>query len=200
MNDSHDCDTCTCEAKLADLLRNLNVTLVIPAATALVALAVLVWPRSAAATEHWPRFPAVPKEDPEPRSTFEAVTAGQLCFTGERGITNCTYRVGRDLIFAVVGIGDILPGFKDPNTFIDVLKAESSGDFEISFGLVHGCIIVKPNDIAGVVLRQEYQDFGFALVSPRNGRVYHDYDWRDCKADGATGAPLQYFKHEEHEP
>jgi hypothetical protein len=55
-------------------------------------------------------------------------------------------------------------------------KVDWDGDLYATYGVGHGCVIVK----RGKQLAAEYPlEFAVAFVSPRNGKVYRT--WPDCK-------------------
>jgi len=103
---------------------------------------------------------------PAPQSTHDAVVAGMACKQNPAGSLECEYRVGRSLYFAVVGVGDKDAAITFYSTSID-------GDYYASVGVAHGCVIVKPGE-----LTLKSRPFDFAFVSPRNGKVYAD--WQSC--------------------
>jgi hypothetical protein len=71
--------------------------------------------------------------------------------------------VGHDLEIWVVGIGL-------PDTAVTFARSNFEGDFYATFGMKHLCVTIK----SGKDLLQ-----GFAFISPRNGKVYKD--WETCK-------------------
>lgn len=99
-------------------------------------------------------------------ATYDAVLAGRECKDESQQIT-CEYRVGRSLYFAVVGIGS-------PDTAITVFKSDWDGDYYATYGLLHGCVIVKPGAKAPTSSL-----LMFAFVSPKNGKVYPS--WGACQ-------------------
>ena len=98
-------------------------------------------------------------------STFDAVVAGTRCEQNPMGSLECNYRVGKALKFGVVGVGDA-------DAAITFYAVSFDGDYYASVGVAHGCVIVKPGKVTDL-------GAGFAFVSPRNGKVYHD--WQSCK-------------------
>ena len=56
------------------------------------------------------------------------------------------------------------------------MKSDFDGDFYVTFGVLHGCVIVKPgkNNPRFDLLSQ------FAFISPKNGKVCKD--WERCRA------------------
>jgi len=111
--------------------------------------------------------------DPETqRTTANEVYRGRECQRQESiNQLDCTYTVGEDLEFDIAGVGQ-----RDAS--ITVLRTVGyEGDFYASFGLLHGCVIVKPGSGNPAAQRA----FQMAFVSPRTGEVYAD--WETC-ADG----------------
>jgi hypothetical protein len=84
---------------------------------------------------------------------------------------DCRYKVGKDLEFTIAGIGQ-------PDTGVTFVKSSFEGDFYASFGIQHGCVIVKRGQKA--VTSQELSGpdsaFDFAFVSPKNGKVYRRWE------------------------
>lgn len=64
--------------------------------------------------------------------------------------------------FAIDGIGE-------SDTGIAFLHSDLHDEYYARVGLLHGCVIIMPSDLAR----------GFAFVSPRNGKVYNN--WMQCK-------------------
>lgn len=104
---------------------------------------------------------------PSRPSTHDAIVAGMACKQNSFGSLECEYRVGRSLYFAVIGVGD-----KD--AAITFYASSFDGDYYASVGVLHGCVVVKPGkEIQGPSV------LDFAFVSPRNGKVYSD--WQSCR-------------------
>ena len=108
----------------------------------------------------------IPAAALEPR-THDVVVAGMQCKQNSFGSLECDYHVGRSLHFGVVGVGD-----KD--AAITFYASSFNGDYYASVGVLHGCVIVKP----GKAIRGSAA-LDFAFVSPRNGKVYAD--WQSCR-------------------
>lgn len=110
-----------------------------------------------------------------PPSTVDVVVAGMTCRQSAitAGAMNCEYVVGKGLKFSIAGVGQ-----EDAGVTIEHAAGYDS-DYYLTFGLLHGCVIVKPGRLAtdaslagGVVPRM-------AFVSPRNGKVYES--WQQCQ-------------------
>lgn len=113
---------------------------------------------------------------PRLTTTYEAVLAGMSCRreigtpAAER---ECEYRVGTGLHFAIAGVGG-------PDAAVTFYRASFGGDYYASFGIRHGCVVVKP----GRAIAREHAGAraDFAFVSPQTGKVFRD--WRSCQAAG----------------
>jgi hypothetical protein len=108
------------------------------------------------------------------KSTYELVLAGKVCQEEQDNQQlNCDYRIGKDLHFTVVGVGL-------PDTGITFIKSSFEGDFYATYGLQHGCVIVKRGKQGRSTTKPGLGSFAdYAFVSPRNGKVYQS--WRECK-------------------
>jgi len=111
-----------------------------------------------------PAVRAASAADQASASTFDAVVAGMHCEQNPMGSLECEYHVGKSLYFGVVGVGD-------PDAAITFYSVSFDGDYYASVGVPHGCVVVKPGKTTGL-------GGGFAFVSPRNGKAYHD--WQSC--------------------
>lgn len=99
-------------------------------------------------------------------TAYEDTLAGKQCKESRQQL-NCSYNVGKDLAFSIDGIGM-------PDTGITFTRSKGiEGDYYPTFGLMHGCIIVKHGGGSNLFGRD------FAFVSPKNGKVYKA--WEDCK-------------------
>jgi hypothetical protein len=99
--------------------------------------------------------------------THDVVVSGMTCKQqGSSNSLECAYRVGRSLYFTIAGVGD-------PDAGITFMSSSFDGDYYATFGILHGCVIVKPGKL-------QSNPFDFAFVSPRNGKVYGD--WESCRA------------------
>ena len=99
-------------------------------------------------------------------TTYEAVVSGMTCKQNRSGSLECAYHVGRSLYFTIAGIGERDAG-------ITFMSSNFDGDFYASIGVLHGCVIVKPGKLKPNMI-------DFAFVSPRDGKVYRD--WEACGA------------------
>lgn len=97
--------------------------------------------------------------------TYKDVLAGKSCDTSSTQMLSCDYRVGNDLHFVITGIGQ-------PDTSISFYASNIDGDYFGRVGLLHGCVTVWPGR-----LTNRYDLPGErAHVSPKNGKVYEDYE------------------------
>jgi hypothetical protein len=53
------------------------------------------------------------------------------------------------------------------------MSSSLNGDYHATLGILHGCVIVKPETLNS-------NPFNFAFVSPRTGKVY--LNWEACGA------------------
>jgi len=80
----------------------------------------------------------------------------------------CSFNVGNDLYFVIAGIGM-------PDTSVTFMKSLFEGDYYATYGLLHGCVIVKK----GLKYKELSAIFDMAFVSPKNGKVYRS--WGECQ-------------------
>lgn len=99
-------------------------------------------------------------------TTYQAVVDGMSCTQIITGSLQCDYRIGHDLVISIVGIGD-----KDAGITIEK-SIGIKGDYYATYGLLHGCIIVKPGEKSGRI-------FDYAFISPGNGKVFKT--WEECR-------------------
>jgi hypothetical protein len=106
-------------------------------------------------------------------STYEIVLSGKACKAYPNQEISCDYKVGNDLRFTMDGIGGEW-------TAITFMKSDYDGDFYATYGIGHGCVIVKrgkknwKNEACG----GPGSPFDYAFISPQNGEVYRD--WGEC--------------------
>ena len=106
----------------------------------------------------------------EPNKVMEAVEAGMNCKQSSIGHDlECDYHVGRDLHFAIAGVGQSDAG-------ISFFKVDWDGDYYAGVGVQHGCVVVQEGkrllDKEGTILPD------YAFVSPVTGKVYGT--WQEC--------------------
>ncbi len=109
------------------------------------------------------------------RPTYSAVVKGMKCKqqTSLNIIQmDCEYRVGRSLEFVIAGVGQ-------SDAAITVVRSNGyDADYYASFGVAHGCVIVKPGTLARKAAFRQGIDADMAFVSPKDGKVYKV--WHDC--------------------
>lgn len=107
-------------------------------------------------------------------TTYEIVVAGKSCTESSTQSIDCDYKVGSTLEFTIAGIGQ-------PDTGVTFMKSSFDGDFYASFGIYHGCVIVKRGQkgVTSQELSGPGSAFDLAFVSPRNGKVYRR--WAECQ-------------------
>lgn len=109
----------------------------------------------------------------EARTTYDAVIKGMTC-KSQRGTgqLDCEYKVGHDLNFILVGIGE-------PDAAFTVFKADFDGDYYVTFPIekssTHHCAIVKPGKKSSATVKRALD---MAFVSPVSGHVFKT--WREC--------------------
>lgn len=102
-------------------------------------------------------------------STYELTVKGKLCQESTTQSIECNYKVGKSLHITIVGLGD-------PDAGVTFMRSDFSGDFYATFGMQHGCVVVKPN-----VKNLSPGSFPtFAFISPKNGKVYKT--WEECQS------------------
>ena len=106
-------------------------------------------------------------------STYDTVLAGKICSPEGTQEVRCIYRVGKDLHFSIDGIGGQWTGI----TFI---RSDYEGDFYATYGLGHGCVVVKrgKSNWENPGCGGPGSAFDYAFVSSKTGEVYRD--WQDC--------------------
>lgn len=109
------------------------------------------------------------------QSTYELALAAKSCKEGVSQGMSCEYKIGKDLHFSIDGIGM-------PDTGITLMRSSFDGDFYATYGLSHGCVVVKrgpkgttSNAISGLGSMADY-----AFVSPGSGKVYTT--WEECRS------------------
>lgn len=101
-------------------------------------------------------------------STYAVTLAGKKCTESKTQRLECTYVVGKDLEFAIAGVGESDAG-------VHFLRSSYAGDYYASFGISHGCVIVQPGKKGAAPTSNQL----FAFVSPKSGKVYSS--WEECK-------------------
>ena len=102
-------------------------------------------------------------------SVYELALKGKQCQEDSHQVLECEYRIGKTLYIAITGIGQT-------DTAITFLKSDENGDFYVSIGMRHGCVIVKRNpDLPNLA-----NAFEFAFISPHSGKIYKT--WQECGA------------------
>jgi hypothetical protein len=101
-------------------------------------------------------------------STFDLLTKGKNCKESSNQQIECNYKIGEDFWLSIPGIGLT-------DSAITLMKSDFYGSYYASYGLGHGCVIVKPGSKNRSLIRPN-----MAFVSPVNGKVYKD--WESCKS------------------
>jgi hypothetical protein len=126
-------------------------------ATAIVAIAVI------AAT---PPTASLAQKADRPNPTYDAVVKGMSCKQRQTGEMDCEYQVGQSLRFGISGVSQ-------PDAAVMFYKVDAADEYYAGVIALHGCVVIRPARSAGAdsVAR-------FAFVSPRDGKVYRD--WQSC--------------------
>lgn len=108
------------------------------------------------------------------KSTYQLTIEGKKCSESSSQQIDCDYRLGSGLWISIAGIGL-------PDTSVTFMKSSFEGDFYATYGIMHGCVIVKrgkknplPPAAEGPGSPTDY-----AFVSPKNGKVYRS--WTQCQ-------------------
>ncbi|MDO8595313.1 MAG: hypothetical protein Q7R45_01695, partial [Sulfuricaulis sp.] len=105
---------------------------------------------------------------------YEDTMAGKVCKEDSSLQTlHCEYKVGKSLVFSIDGIGT-------PNTGVAFVKSDYDGDYYATFGVGHGCVVIKHGKASPQAKASPMFLLDFAFVSPQTGKVYKD--WGSCKS------------------
>lgn len=102
------------------------------------------------------------------QTTFDALLKGKVCKESSNQQIDCDYKIGRDFHLSIAGVGLA-------DAAITFMKSDFKGAFYGTVGVAHGCAIVKPG-----AANPNRNPADFAFVSPRNGKVYRD--WQSCQS------------------
>lgn len=109
----------------------------------------------------------------EKPTTYSMVIAGKECKEDVVSqLISCKYKVGESLRFSIDGVGL-------PDTGITFSKSDIDGDFFATYGIGHGCVVVK----SGWEKNGEIRDrlfSGMAFIQPKTGKVYKTFE--ECAA------------------
>ena len=112
----------------------------------------------------------------ESLSTYEIVLKGKACRESVNQVLSCEYRIGKKLYFSIDAIGS-------PYTGITFMKSSFNGDFYATYGLLHGCVIIKRGQKGITSLDSvgpgSFTDYAF--VSPQNGKIYKNWERNNPK-------------------
>ncbi len=112
----------------------------------------------------------------QPEQSVANTVAGAMSCKQQRNSSqmDCSYKIGVGLHFEIAGVGQ-------PDAGVTFYKVDWDSDFYATFGMQHGCVVVKqgkrrlerlpPGDARGMDM---------AFVSPKNGKVYAS--WPECAA------------------
>lgn len=102
------------------------------------------------------------------QTTFELIMKGKVCSEHKSQQVDCDYKIGTEFWLSISGVGNRDAG-------ITFMKSDFKGKHYGTFGLTHGCVIVKAD-----AANKTANPFNFAFISPRNGKVYSD--WQSCQS------------------
>ena len=102
-------------------------------------------------------------------TVYEMTLIGKSCKEQSSQQLSCQYRIGNDLHITLDGIGA-------PDAGVTFMKSDFDGDFYATYGVGHGCIIVKSGFSKGG--GRLYK--GYSFISPKNGKIYEG--WRECQS------------------
>lgn len=108
-------------------------------------------------------------------STYDEVLKGKQCAQHPNLQTlSCEYKVGADLHISIDGIGQ-------EDTGVTFVKSNADGDFYATYGILHGCVVVKRGPKSYLEGKSDLGSMSdYAFISPRNGKVYRS--WPQCKS------------------
>ena len=101
------------------------------------------------------------------QSTFELVIKGKSCAEQNSQQVDCDFKIGTEFWLSIAGVGNSDAG-------VTFMKSDFKGKYYGTFGLAHGCVIVKTG-----TGNKTANPFDFAFISPRNGKIYPD--WQSCQ-------------------
>ena len=105
-------------------------------------------------------------------STFDIVKDSAECDQMRSGkATQCDYRAGRSLHISIAGVGDDYAA-------VTFMRANFDGAFYASFGVRHGCVVVKRNRAVSEGPKYRNPLLDLAFISPATGVVYPE--WKAC--------------------
>lgn len=106
---------------------------------------------------------------PPSTKLYNAVKEAQKCNTSSivPGQMECDFKMG-SLHFAIAAVGS-------PDAGIAIYKADWDKDYHLSYGVQHGCLIVK----WGQKQQTSENAMEMVFVSPATGGVYRT--WEECQ-------------------
>ncbi len=103
-------------------------------------------------------------------SVFDVVVQSASCKQDSNGRRICSYKVGKDLEFTILGVGD-------GDAHISILRSNWEGDYYARITLNKHCVIVAPGKARAPSARMN----DFAFVSPRTGKAHRTRE--ECAGD-----------------
>jgi hypothetical protein len=102
-------------------------------------------------------------------STYQKILKGKVCTENpSTQQIDCEYKINTEFWLSIAGIGL-------PDTAVTFMKADFNGKYYGTFGLLHGCVVVKPG-----VSNKDSLSIDMAFVSPKNGKIYQT--WQLCQS------------------
>ena len=101
------------------------------------------------------------------QSTFELTVKGKSCSEQKSQQVDCDYKIGADFWLSIAGVGNSDAG-------VTFMKSDFKGKYYGTFALTHGCVVVKTG-----TANKTGSPLDLAFISPRNGKVYRD--WQSCQ-------------------
>jgi hypothetical protein len=102
------------------------------------------------------------------QTTYELVLKGKSCTEQKSQQVDCNYKIGTHFWLSIAAVGSSDAG-------ITFMKSDFNGKYYATVGVAHGCVVVKTG-----VANTTSHPLDLAFVSPRNGKVYQD--WQSCQA------------------
>lgn len=101
-------------------------------------------------------------------SVLHEATEGMSCKQQRNSSQmDCSYKVGTGLHFEIAGVGQ-------PDAGVTFYKVDWDSDFYATFGLQHGCVVIKRGKRSLDRLPAgDPRGMDMAFVSPKNGKIYN---------------------------
>ncbi len=70
-------------------------------------------------------------------SVYDVALKAKSCHESYNQSIECNYKIGNDLWISIPSLGS-------PDVAVTFMKADFDGDYYATYGVMHGCVIVKP--------------------------------------------------------